>query len=673
MGLALLNVSVFTASSILSAKVSSALGNEVLISGDSCGIVTNLESLDSSDGYKKAMTIRAPWQARKMTTFANYVQNCYSVDRNASCPFGQLCKYNDRNIRLDTGPLNTNTHLGLNLPEDLRSTMRIVNHCAPLIMDDYSKVIVSGGVPYRRYFYGQRYPSSPDNWTYEYQLRNYSQFFAEDATSAYPDYSIGIVVALTFNGSFSSTLSNFYPINELFDGDGDVGLIFLSANDIIYPQVVNDPWYSAHQEITQDAAFGPNASTYLADEPTSVLGCKMQYQMCDLQSEKCSQLKGLQDTNSILPLPSTKMNETMSWVWGFNPTLMDVLSTLKVSSLTSRFSLEESVGGPLPDYQWQLDVENWHNIILASFQDLAVTFARGPEDADILKYFWERPETEVQKYLCKNQASELIIHVTSSATFSQASCTDFHIFLLHSHQTLPSRYTKILSTAYSNFSVLGLTIIFVLGFVIVILSYTLETAIFWYEKRRNRVKYSRVEWVSDETFQLQRLAHEGVGIGTWTGCAGLQDIPSTTEKGQLLGVLNLDNPDHPTIRTTSSQQQPEKISAPASQSTGNSTSDKAVEEAAQMASTGSVPTTSSLDESQASAVGALVDGCDGDAISPPASVQHGVQARDTQALSNTHTPDEGTVTAYEGRHDVGSESQERKYVGALEPQVVGRW
>lgn len=79
-----------------------------------------------------------------------------------------------------------------------------------------------------------------------------------------------------------------------------------------------------------------------------------------------------------------------------------------------------------------------------------------------------------------------------------------------------------------------------------IISFTLESAILWIEERRNITKKSRLEWFTNDTFQLQRLAHEELGIGTWNGCTGPRAIP-VTEKGELLAVLDATDLEHPRL------------------------------------------------------------------------------------------------------------------------------
>lgn len=208
-----------------------------------------------------------------------------------------------------------------------------------------------------------------------------------------------------FNGSVYGNWTDFFPADDLFDGDGDVGLVFLSANDVYYSQEVNDPWYAAHQLPGRQAEDdnGENMTTYFADEPASVMGCKMRYQACHLQSRNCSRFGGLADMNYYFKLASGNRAQTMSWIWGAARSLTNVVLDLKASSLTSRDTVQEGSQGPLPNDQWQRDVENWHNIMLASYQDNAVEYASGPGDSGMLEFFWKRPETDDQRYLCKNQ------------------------------------------------------------------------------------------------------------------------------------------------------------------------------------------------------------------------------------------------------------------------------
>lgn len=90
-----------------------------------------------------------------------------------------------------------------------------------------------------------------------------------------------------------------------------------------------------------------------------------------------------------------------------------------------------------------------------------------------------------------------------------------------------------------------LTIVLILGCLVMLVQSSLESIIVWLE-HRNIVKTSSTEWFNNDILQLQRMTHEGLGLGRWTNCTGPRVIP-VTEKGQLLGVLDCTDPKHPTL------------------------------------------------------------------------------------------------------------------------------
>lgn len=60
----------------------------------------------------------------------------YSTNKQAACPFDpEICHSNDSNILVDSGYIDSHTHLGLN--GGPRLTIRITRHCAPLITKGY--------------------------------------------------------------------------------------------------------------------------------------------------------------------------------------------------------------------------------------------------------------------------------------------------------------------------------------------------------------------------------------------------------------------------------------------------------------------------------------------------------------------------------------------------------
>ncbi|KAI0531672.1 hypothetical protein GGR58DRAFT_524197 [Xylaria digitata] len=110
---------------------------------------------------------------------------------------------------------------------------------------------------------------------------------------------------------------------------------------------------------------------------------------------------------------------------------------------------------------------------------------------------------------------------------------------------------KIRSTAYGSFSLFGLIFIFSVGGSLVATSYLLEpVSAFLYEKGGYK-KYEHLEWTSNATLQLQRLAHEEAGFGIWFKCT--KTVPGT-QANELLGSLDITNPDHPVLQSSGPEQ-----------------------------------------------------------------------------------------------------------------------
>ena len=70
-----------------------------------------------------------------------------------------------------------------------------------------------------------------------------------------------------------------------------------------------------------------------------------------------------------------------------------------------------------------------------------------------------------------------------------------------------------MSVVHVSFSILGLFAIGFCGGVLVLISIVIEPIIFHFRKRWRLNDYTHLEWCTNQTFQLQRLAHEGIGVG----------------------------------------------------------------------------------------------------------------------------------------------------------------
>lgn len=109
------------------------------------------------------------------------------------------------------------------------------------------------------------------------------------------------------------------------------------------------------------------------------------------------------------------------------------------------------------------------------------------------------------------------------------------------------------TTAYGSFSLFGLIFIFSVGGSLILSSYLLEPVTELLYRKRGYRKYQHLEWISNATLHLQRLAQEAAGFGTWHGST---DTVPSTETDELLGSLDLTDPDHPVLRLSSPKKGP---------------------------------------------------------------------------------------------------------------------
>lgn len=194
--LALLNLVVLAIASLFSSQLTRLTSDETLILSDNCGIWTLQEYSDgisqrasdyknSRDTISAAGYARACYRKNPDTLQCNqYVhQKIYSTaNRNATCPFASgICMMsNSAAYELDSGPIDSHVHLGINTPEKDRVIYRRRETCAPLNATGYFTIVNNTKSTDRKiqklgwpgdvinlYNFGAR---GDYNWTFSYNL-----------------------------------------------------------------------------------------------------------------------------------------------------------------------------------------------------------------------------------------------------------------------------------------------------------------------------------------------------------------------------------------------------------------------------------------------------------------------------------------------------------------------
>ncbi|KAL0260201.1 hypothetical protein SLS55_003885 [Diplodia seriata] len=371
---------------------------------------------------------------------------------------------------------------------------------------------ISGDRSYTRYYYGEAVDA---NFTYEYTNDAIWELIETDANSANADYDIGMKRAIYQNGSLVDTKSDFQPIANMERPDANVLLFFLSAGQVVFNTQTIDDWYRATHKVADVVPGvlsnnGSSVSVYGQDESASPLACTSQTQLCSSQlpeDKRCTPLGGDWDTydSAEILFREDALWDMFSWMYFDSLGVEQVVGDLGTQSLKSRDTLSGGIQGPLPANQWQLDIQHWFATASAYQQASAISYATGA-NANLQQWVLE-PTTTSQRAICRNQ--------------------------------------KILSNAHVSFSFFGICFAFATGSVIILISFVLEPVLGCVQKRHRLRDYARLEWCANETLQLQRLAHEGVGAGTWSRAT---DAIPMTKHGEPLATLDLEDREHPRLR-----------------------------------------------------------------------------------------------------------------------------
>ncbi|KAI0419812.1 hypothetical protein F5X98DRAFT_384082 [Xylaria grammica] len=393
---------VFMLSGSIFSSISTISGNDVLRNcfgnGRSTWALENtyghmsdhpLELLDHSSAYATSCyNITDNPYYEPCTHFAVRLLPTNESDIHAKCPFqDEICANTNSNLRLDTGYIDSNDHIGLNAPASERFAWRYVLHCAPLKTKGY--------------------------------------------TSQWPrgDHSVADDVDTQY-----SFLSAEGPAPELERVDGDVIVAFLSGNGVLFHQALDDDWYRATvPSFTLNHKRGAKTGLkYRPLDAASPMGCVQQMQWCNSaypRDRGCGPLASTYDAflgaaplfnltsdevhgvNSSRPFSYKAAGARLIWpalvLLGSPAASFDrVIANLGSRALTSQIQLDNGIQWPIPIHQWQDDVRHWWETVLASVQAkfIHITMVSFPQD----------PLTEDEVKMCQSQKYRSAGHTSFS-------------------------------------------------------------------------------------------------------------------------------------------------------------------------------------------------------------------------------------------------------------------
>jgi hypothetical protein len=515
------------AGGLFSSRLAYRLG-DVLVSSPNCGVMrpsnrTIEDAFDENRAAAVALEDRQWARASKA-----YADNCYLDNADSSvcgeftskdlsklsevsaiaCPFlDDICK--SEGLRLDTGYINSNQHLGVQSIAKDSITYRRVAECAVLKQDGYVSgwghedpyVNVSSdgyydgrgakrpflpGDSYKYYYYGL-YP--PD--VFAYRSSNYSRL-----TSPLP-YNLNTIFFIEGNG--------WGPIAALNTTGGVLSMIFIE-NLITYTSPVDDPLFEAKilapNNGADEAVPGPD-DTYAPSFDAGVVACSEKKQICNPAYSThgeplCSQLVALSgdqiyrlvryEGSTLVPdklIESLNLDQqqltTLMRLFDtfYGDYILDLPGILQYEAMVASQSIEISGlrSASLPANQWSRELINWHKISLAGMQRAALDWAVGPSRTEFNDYV-TRPNTSELEQLCHRQRAK-------------------------DHR-------------YTSFHGVGVIATLAVGLIIIVINTVLPMAIRFARLRGwIRGRYPEFTWQMDEVLQLQRSMFEAAGVRGW--------------------------------------------------------------------------------------------------------------------------------------------------------------
>ncbi|CAI6253498.1 unnamed protein product [Periconia digitata] len=497
-------------------------GNDVLVSGRDCGIIKpNTVSYSQDYGYRwdpqhvmamaqnslESITLASTCYRREN---ASSLRECraftqvrlpYNIDRATRCPFdSKVCKSNTSNLEFDTGKLDSLDHLGLNAGP--RFQFRHQAACGPLKTDGYSeRYNDSAGGPAQ--LIGYKYATSKANSSLGSYLYSIPEF-RSSTDVAHGNYLTTPIQSPYFQKDFDI-------IPELETPSSLLSLVFLEKSTIVNLEESTDPWLGAAKQVRVS-----NITGYSSEEPVGVMGCVTTRTFCLPDSEDRCMLWNVADAETQLSKlwPEEKdraiLRPLFSLLTFGDAGSLDFFYTDQGSlSLLARNTLSGALqGAKIAEDWWQHELEHVFQASLAATQRVVLAYARGePWTRSVASTAYGRNEV-----LCKSQ--------------------------------------KIRSPQHYSFSILDIVVIFIIGAIFIVLSTFLDRLVdvapklIPHLRRSRKFMYARAEWQTGSTLQIQRMAHESLGLGTWSRTT--ESVP-VTEFGDQIGVLDISDEKHPRL------------------------------------------------------------------------------------------------------------------------------
>ena len=431
------------------------------------------------------------------------------------CPFvgAGRCLSNDTStlnitLILDTGMLDSHTHLGMNAPRRDRSSIRHRMACSPINVSDRFtvKTSVNGTVEVDTSALFDS-PSSPSSF------------------STHPEL-LGVGYSATSYWWSGATKQIQWPSWLYTGSDADITMCLVSQNSVRYTEPVYDPLFLAN-----GSRF--TAPFYYGSNPFNALACEQQVQFCNPTTGRCTNLTHAaqaynESTRLDLTAAQSDAMERSAVLLGLTDVGMLGVGTLGASGLLARESIfGDTMSLHLPEDQWKREAALWFETKLALLQAHTLRFL---DRIDLTNPIYQN--------MLIYQPIDTFPKGSRERDAVEANCRNLRIST---------------SGRYQNFQLWGVILVIVLSVVMIGASMVLEPC----------SRLLRRHWITHEgqirqlardmdgQYWLVRMALEGVGVGPWRRGGGKADgsIPVVEGEGHEAHGLGLvERPEHAQVQ-----------------------------------------------------------------------------------------------------------------------------
>ncbi|KAK2739132.1 hypothetical protein CKAH01_18699 [Colletotrichum kahawae] len=501
-----LYVGVFAVAAIFSSRISDGATQFRLLAAGDCGAFqpADRDALQQKSTYDNSMASVYARQCYTNSSAASCnnlpVSSIRWTSESIECPFADDICVGSNAFRMESEVIDSQMHLGINRPEEDRVNYQRETVCAPLITGSRFARDVNGSEAEAlgwednvlvKYLYGIT------------ETRNYTHIYNKYGQNMHTGYGTEVFL------SFAHRTDNYWqPIDALAPDHRDITLMFIAPNSVLHVHPNDDPVFGANIPVVTEG----NVTYYQPDRYVSPIACADRHQVCNPNNGICTGLVGSGE------LMSNAREERLEFDPAQLATIERLLFHLSISSFyhliwtrtQSFLEAQELVAQltqlKLPSDQWKREMGRLFADALSKLQHQVMEYATGPSIA-------------VPGYVFKAW------NTSANSSEADEKVQDAHEAMCKSQITRDAQGTL-------NFSVLGLSLLLAVGLVVIGLSFVLEPAMIFLEKKLGYGATKAKRWERDENLQVMRMLFELRYAGRWKGRT--DSFPTTISKDRFI-------------------------------------------------------------------------------------------------------------------------------------------